>query len=582
VNKTRFFFLAMAALIVGAVTTQTQGQNDARALLQTVSKNQGTDNLRTLQYTASGMIAAPGQGYSPNAVGSVPDPWPRFALSNYTMTIDFDTWSSREDYTRTPPAVSRQLYPGLDTWSGGQTGNQSDPAVIRGGGGILNPNPIKFDLRLAGNTAWDIQANGNAARAWSYLNGIDAVEYRKLMIALDPHGFIKAAALPGANPRMVGGDALHLAVGGPAGTQRVVIDFLGKYQVLATVNQNLITDTETWIANPVLGDLRINTSYRRWKDFGGIKFYTDNHPHYFTRPGAEDNAQVRVLDAKANVAIPAGTFAVPAAVQAATRPVVRVESTKLSDMVYLLAGGSHNSVLVEFRDFVAVVEAPLNDERSIAVIAEVKRLVPNKPIRYVVNTHHHWDHSGGLRRYVAEGAQIITHQENIDWYRATMFGPNTWKLMPDTLTKYNDANIFPRNPTFIGVGNRYMLTDRAWGSDTTGRVMEIHNTVGGSPPYSNHDEWNLAVYLPTEKFVINADLYSPPAAGATPPAEPPEGVITLGMLIRNNRLNVLQHVPIHGRPGTQAEFASILKDRFVPDSHGPLILPPATTTSSSQ
>ena len=62
-NKTRFFFLAMAALIVGAVTTQ--GQNDARALLQTVSKNQGTDNLKTLQYTASGMIAAPGQGYSP-------------------------------------------------------------------------------------------------------------------------------------------------------------------------------------------------------------------------------------------------------------------------------------------------------------------------------------------------------------------------------------------------------------------------------------------------------------------------------------------------------------------------------------
>lgn len=89
-------------------------------------------------------------------------------------------------------------------------------------------------------------------------------------------------------------------------------------------------------------------------------------------------------------------------------------------------GGSHHSVLVEFRDFVTVVEPPLNDDRSQAVIAEVKRLVPAKPIRYVVNSHHHWDHSGGLRSYVAEGAGIIwrciSPREARRRTRATMSG----------------------------------------------------------------------------------------------------------------------------------------------------------------
>ena len=60
-------------------------------------------------------------------------------------------------------------------------------------------------------------------------------------------------------------------------------------------------------------------------------------------------------------------------------------------------------MLVEFKDFVAVVEAPVNEERSLAVIAEANRLVANKPIRYVVNTHHHFDHAGGLRTYLLAG-----------------------------------------------------------------------------------------------------------------------------------------------------------------------------------
>src|SRR5438034_10548799 len=90
----------------------------------------------------------------------------------------------------------------------------------------------------------------------------------------------------------------------------------------------------------------------------------------------------------------------------------------LTDGVFYIRGATHHSAAVEFADHVVVVEGPLNEQRSLAVIAEVKKLVPNKPIRYLVNTHHHFDHSGGLRTYVDQGVTIITHAINKPFYRS--------------------------------------------------------------------------------------------------------------------------------------------------------------------
>src|SRR4029434_238126 len=187
---------------------------------------------------------------------------------------------------------------------------------------------------------------------------------------------------------------------------------------------------ETWIPNPVVGDMRITHEYVEWKDFGGFKFWTEDHSH-MTTTNENDTRQFRVSSARANIAVARQTFAVPQEVTQATRPAVRVESSQLAPGVWLLGGGSHNSVLVEFRDFVTVVEGALQHERSQAVVAEVRRLVPNKPIRYVVNTHYHWDHSGGLRGLVAAGAQMVTHDGNVEYYNRMMFGTKR-TLMPDS------------------------------------------------------------------------------------------------------------------------------------------------------
>src|SRR5258708_35395151 len=99
-----------------------------------------------------------------------------------------------------------------------------------------------------------------------------------------------------------------------------------------------------------------------------------------------------------------------------------------------MGGSNANSVAVEFKDFIAVGEAPTSEARSSAVIAEIKKTIPNKPIRYVVVTHHHFDHSGGIRTYAAEGATVITDDHNKDYFQKVVLGPQSRALEPDRLS----------------------------------------------------------------------------------------------------------------------------------------------------
>ena len=145
---------------------------------------------------------------------------------------------------------------------------------------------------------------------------------------------------------------------------------------------------------------------------------------------------------------------------------MRAESQKLADGVWLIAGGTHNSVAVDFRDFVTVIEAPLNEERSLAVIGEVSRLIPNKPIRYVVNTHHHFDHSGGLRTYLAQGATIVTPQANREYYEQVLFNPAPRTLQPDRFSTFY--------PYFAGVDIRKVVE--------TGIAPLINTGMAGKVP----------------------------------------------------------------------------------------------------
>jgi glyoxylase-like metal-dependent hydrolase (beta-lactamase superfamily II) len=204
-----------------------------------------------------------------------------------------------------------------------------------------------------------------------------------------------------------------------------------------------------------------------------------------------------------------------------------VASTKLADGVWHVAGGSHHRVVVEFNDHIAVVEAPLNDERSLAVLAEAKKLVPNKPVRYVLTTHHHFDHTGGLRTYVAEGATIVTHQSNVPYFEKVLTAPST--LAPDTLSKN------PKPPTFQAVSDKHVLSDGK-------QVIEVYATSGDT-----HTKEYTLVYLPKSRILVEGDAYSPGPADAPPPATPPPNAVTLHDEIQRLKLNVATIAPIHGR-----------------------------------
>ena len=127
---------------------------------------------------------------------------------------------------------------------------------------------------------------------------------------------------------------------------------------------------------------------------------------------------------------------VPANVLNAKPAQVTVTSTQLAPGVFYLTGGSHHSVSVEFRDYVALVEAPQNQTRTLAVFDAVREILPNKPVKYVVNSHNHFDHLGGIRTAFHEGATIITHASNRDFYKNEVLSHEPWTLEPDRLSLY--------------------------------------------------------------------------------------------------------------------------------------------------
>jgi glyoxylase-like metal-dependent hydrolase (beta-lactamase superfamily II) len=210
-----------------------------------------------------------------------------------------------------------------------------------------------------------------------------------------------------------------------------------------------------------------------------------------------------------------------------------VDVAKVADGVYFLSGESHHSVAVEFRNYIALVECPLGDMRVNAVIETVKKTIPNKPIRYAINTHHHFDHSGGLRACVAEGATILTQTENKPYYERVWALPHT--ISPDRLAKA------PRKPSIEAIPDKRILTD---GSQS----LEIYRMEG-----TNHDASMLIAYVPKAKLLIEADAYTPgaPNAASVPPTKE---TLVLADNVRRLNLDVQQIAPIHGRLVTIADF----------------------------
>lgn len=222
---------------------------------------------------------------------------------------------------------------------------------------------------------------------------------------------------------------------------------------------------------------------------------------------------------------------VPAAVAAATE---RVAAEKVAEGIWFLAGGSHNSVLIEMKDHLIMVESPLYDGRAQAVLAEVRRLVPGKELRYVINSHHHFDHSGGLRTAAAAGATLVTSDIARPWFEQVLANPNS--ISPDALARSG------RKATVISVDGQRTFTD----GERVLQVAMIQDSV--------HAQGFLMVWLPRERLLVEADAYTPAAPNAPVPAVVNANHVSLVQNIERLKLDVDRILPLHGRIVPVAEL----------------------------
>jgi glyoxylase-like metal-dependent hydrolase (beta-lactamase superfamily II) len=321
----------------------------------------------------------------------------------------------------------------------------------------------------------------------------------------------------------------------------VSIQLLGKYRVDATINQeNLLQRIHTWVADPVLGDMNYEHEFpnESYVDLGdGVRFPTVWHHH----EGWDDNYNIQTISAGHNAfggrfdRVQANVCGEPPAVPPSVREAVfsvRVEAEELADGIYLLGGASHGSVAVEFKDYVAVIEAPLGERRSLAVIDELTRLFPEKPVRFLVNTHQHFDHIGGLRTYLHIGATIVTHWKNYDFYNRDVLNYTPRTLAPDMVSLWPPTEL-TEGYNLETVRENYVLTD----GDRILQIFYVHPL--------EHAEGMLMAYLPRERILVEADLFDthlPEPWVATPASR------SLLRVVEALKLDVETIVPIHGTP----------------------------------
>ncbi len=468
-NATRKGLILSFAVFLGSAPA-TAGAADAA--LERAAAAMGAGGLKSIRYAGDGVGYTFGQAYKPGL------PWPKINIRSFVRAVNYETGSMRDEIL----------------FARGEA---------LGGGGYPHVAPQRNEQYVSGGFAWNQMASGPAP-------GPRFVADRVHQLWITPQGVIKAAIRNNATVRQVTRNGQTYSAASFAEP--------GRFTAIAFIGANgLVERVESRVPDPVLGDTPAVTTYSDYRDYGGVKF-----PARITQmQGGFPTLDLTVREVQPNAPV---DIPLPDAVKTATE---RVTAEKVADGVWFVAGGSHNSVVIEMKDYVILVETPLNDGRSVPVLSQVKQLVPGKPVRYVINSHTHFDHSGGLRAAAAEGATIITQAQNKPYFEKAFAVPNT--INPDQLAKSG------KKARFRTVDDKLALRDGT-------RSVELYR-VGDS----HHSDAFLMVYLPKERLLIQADSFtpSPPNTPVATPANPNH--TNLVDNLARLKLPVDRILPLHGR-----------------------------------
>jgi glyoxylase-like metal-dependent hydrolase (beta-lactamase superfamily II) len=392
------------------------------------------------------------------------------------------------------------------------TGATNNPA----GGGATQPMPGTFFQGITAQQA-------DVSQPW-----INSLEFY-----ITPWGFLKGAGANNAtvSKKKVDGKNYTVltwspTVKAPSGKSYVINGYINE--------QNMVERVETWVGENIMGDMHILATYTGWKDFGGVMA-----PAKIVQTrGGWPFFEVTVMAAKANPPDVATLIPAPAGGRGgggapgggAPAPLV-VTSEKLGDGLYRLTTGpgSYDSVIVEFKDYIMMLEAGQSEARGLAYVAATKKLIPNKPIRYVMNTHPHSDHTGGLPVLVAEGATIITQKNNEEFLGKALNTPRT--LLDDTLAKN------PKKAKIEAVSEKKVYSDGT-------RTVEMYHVA--PVPHSNG---LLIAYIPKEKILFQGDFSVTPGQPAN------DHVKALVPILEKLNLDFDRYINVHtsAAPQTKAD-----------------------------
>jgi glyoxylase-like metal-dependent hydrolase (beta-lactamase superfamily II) len=529
--------LFCATLANAAPTAYPPGYVDPAPILARATAAIGADRFHCLRAEGTAYGGRVGQ----QRYVKVEDDWPIDKLTNYARTMNWDARAMREEFDRKP----------------GET-----PASYKYGVGWMGGTPLQRESRqmfaVNGRTGWHRDGQGIPGP-------IDPAiaEQWQLDLWMNPVGFLKAAALPGADP--IASWRWELGESGrdgpttvPKKVHVVSIRVMGRYRIDATINEkNLIQRLHSRFADPVLGDMNFEHEFfdEAYADLGGgMRFPTYWHSHQ----GYDDNYNTQTISSghngfggslpKLTVNQCADRVTVPPELSAPP-DYARIETRQLAPDVWLIGGAPQNSVAIGFRDWVVVVEAPINETRSLAVIEAVAKLFPGKPIRYLVNTHQHFDSIGGIRSYAHIGATIVTHARNHAFYNRDVINYAPRMMAPDLVS------IMP--PTELTEGYNYELVRENYTITDGKRLLHLNYVQP-----LQHAEGMLMAVLPAEGIVIQSDLVN---TFEGLPTSATDGARALYAMVRTLNYPVTQIVPIQGPPvGWQDFVAASGVDRPAP------------------